>query len=83
MYNLLAYAAIDAVQDLKIKCVEHAVQHTGTKDALKSFVEAQRKYTKSAVDSGLVAMTSLAVIYSNPELYKEAAEQWLKMVKVK
>lgn len=83
MYTATAHAVVDAVQDAKVKMVEQLVQHEGTCDALKSFVEAQRKYTKSAVDSGIATLTSLSMIYASPQFYKEMGDQWLKMIKVK
>lgn len=62
MFNTFAYAAVDAVQDLKTKFVTTFVKHEGISNVMNSFIEAQANYTKSAIDAGLESMTSLGNI---------------------
>lgn len=75
MFNTFAYAAVDAVQDSKKKFVEATVQHEGIKKALDGFVDAQTKYTKSAIDAGMASMTSIAMIMASKEFYTYLQEQ--------
>ena len=76
MYTTSAHMAIDAIQDAKIKFVESAVKHDGIQSTLKSFIEAQRTYTKSATDAGITAMTSLGMIFTSPKFYTDITEQF-------
>jgi Fe-S cluster assembly scaffold protein SufB len=69
MFNMFAYAAVDAVQESKKKFVESTVQHEGIKKALDQFVDAQTKYTKSAVDAGMSTMSSLGMIFMSKEFF--------------
>ena len=80
MFNAITYAAIDAVQDAKVKFVETAVQHEGIQSALISFVEAQRKYTKAAADAGLASAMSIGGIVTSKSFYEDAAEQFKSLV---
>ena len=80
MFNTATYAFIDGVSDFKKKFVETTVQHEGIQKALNGFVDAQAKYTKSAADAGLQAMTSLGLILSSKEFYSDLADQYKAMV---
>ena len=80
MFNTATYAFIDGVSDFKKKFVETTVQHEGIQKALNGFVDAQAKYTKSAADAGLQAMTSLGLIFSSKEFYSDLADQYKAMV---
>lgn len=75
MFNAASYAFIDGVSDFKLKFVEQTVQHDGIKNALNGFIEAQRKYTKSAADAGMQSMASLGMIFTSKAFYDEVAEQ--------
>lgn len=75
MFNAASYAFIDGVSDFKLKFVDQTVQHDGIKNALNSFVEAQRKYTKTAADAGMQSMMSLGMIFTSKSFYDEMAEQ--------
>ena len=80
MFNTATHAFIDGVSDFKKKFVETTVQHEGIQKALNGFVDAQAKYTKSAADAGLQAMTSLGLILSSKEFYSDLADQYKAMV---
>ena len=80
MFNASSHAFIDGVSDFKLKFVEQTVQHDGIKNALNSFVEAQRKYTKTAADAGMQSMMSLGLIFSSKTFYDDATEQLKSMV---
>jgi Fe-S cluster assembly scaffold protein SufB len=75
MFNMFAYAAVDAVQESKKKFVESTVQHEGIKKALDQFVDAQTKYTKSAVDAGMSTMSSLGMIFMSKEFFDYVQNQ--------
>ena len=80
MFNAASYAFIDGVSDFKLKFVDQTVQHDGIKNALNSFVEAQRKYTKTAADAGMQSMMSLGMIFTSKSFYDDATEQLKSMV---
>jgi len=80
MFNTAAHAFIDGVSDFKLKFVDQTVQNDGIKNALNSFVEAQRKYTKTAADAGMQSMMSLGLIFTSKSFYDDATEQLKSMV---
>ena len=80
MFNTATYAAIDAVQDAKVKFVETTVQHQGIQQALISFVEAQRKYTKAAADASLTSAMTIGAIVASKSFYDDATEQFKSLV---
>ena len=80
MFNTATYAAIDAVQDAKVKFVETTVQHEGIQKALISFVEAQRKYTKAAADAGMASAMTIGTIVSSKSFYDDVQEQFKSLV---
>ena len=75
MFNAASYAFIDGVSDFKLKFVDQTVQHDGIKNALNGFIEAQRKYTKTAADAGMQSMMSLGMIFTSKAFYDDVAEQ--------
>lgn len=74
MFNTFAHAAVDAVQNSKKQFVETFVKHEGIANALNSFVDAQSKYTKSAIDAGIAASTSLGMIFTSKSFFDEISE---------
>lgn len=74
MFNTFAHAAVDAVQTSKKQFVDTFVKHEGIASALNSFVEAQTKYTKSAIDAGIAASTSLGMIFTSKNFFDEISE---------
>ena len=80
MFNTATYAFIDGVSDFKKKFVEQTVQHEGIKTAMNSFVDAQSKYTKAAVDAGMQSAMSLGMIFTSKSFYDEMNEQFKSMV---
>ena len=75
MFNAASYAFIDGVSDFKLKFVDQTVQHDGIKNALNAFVEAQRKYTKTAADAGMQSMMSLGMIFTSKTFYDDVTDQ--------
>ena len=63
--NTFAYAAVDAIQNSKKQFVTTFVKHDGISDTLNAFVDAQAAYTKSAIDAGVLAATTLGSIFKN------------------
>ena len=80
MFNSFAYSAIDAVQTSKKQFVETFVKHEGLARAFNDFVDAQTKYTKSAVDAGIQAATSVGVIITTKQFYDEVTDSMKSMV---
>ena len=80
MFNSFAYAAVDTIQEGKKKFVETFVQHEGIAKALNDFVDSQTKYTKSAVDAGLAAATSLGLIFTSKSFYDEITQSVKSLV---
>ena len=75
MFNAASYAFIDGVSDFKLKFVDQTVKHDGIKNALNAFVEAQRKYTKTAADAGMQSMMSLGMIFTSKTFYDDVTDQ--------
>lgn len=71
MFNLYIHSFIDSVQDIKLNAVEQFVPHSDVKNALKSWVNAQREYTKSAADSLITVGTTLGYAMSKSQFYTE------------
>ena len=74
MFNTFAHAAVDAVQNSKKQFVETFVKHEGIATAMNAFVDAQSKYTKSAIDAGINAATSIGMIVSSKAFFDEMTE---------
>ena len=74
MFNIYAYAAIDAVQNSKKSFVDTFVKNEAMADVLKNFVDAQTKYTKAAVDAGIKTATDMSVVVSNKDFLKDMTE---------
>lgn len=79
MFNLYVNSVIDAVQDIKLNAVEHFVPHTDVKAALKSWVNSQREYTKSAADSIMVIGSTLGYAMTRPQFYTELQKNWTEL----
>ena len=74
MFNTFAHAAVDAIQNGKKQFVETFVKHEGIANALTNFVDSQTKYTKSAIDAGIAASTSLGMILTSNSFFDEMTE---------
>lgn len=74
MFNTFAHAAVDAVQNAKKQFVETFVTHEGIAKTLNDFVDSQTAYTKSAIDSGILAASSLGAIVTSKSFYDEMTE---------
>lgn len=74
MFNIYAYAAIDAVQNSKKTFVDTFVKNEAMADVLKNFVDAQTKYTKAAVDAGIKTATDMGVVVTNKDFLKDMVE---------
>lgn len=80
MFNTFAHAAVDAVQNGKKQFVSTFVQHEGIANALNAFVDSQSKYTKSAIDAGIAASTSLGMILTSKAFFDEVSENVKSLV---
>ena len=67
---------VDQVQDAKNKVVDTFVYDTKMKESIKSFVEAQREFTKQ------VNRTTNEVVELSTVAFKEVAEKAAKAVKL-
>lgn len=76
MFNTFAHAAVDAVQTSKKQFVDTFVKHEGIASTLNSFVDSQTKYTKSAIDAGIAASTSLGMILTSKNFFDEISESF-------
>lgn len=74
MFNIYAYAAIDAVQNSKKSFVDTFVKHEALAKSLNGFVDAQTKYTKAAVDAGIKTATEITGVVSNKDFQKDVFE---------
>ena len=74
MFNTFAHAAVDAIQNGKKQFVETFVKHEGIATTMNAFVDSQTKYTKSAIDAGINAATSLGMILSSKAFFDEMTE---------
>jgi len=63
MFNTFAYAIVDTIQNSKKTFVDTFVSDDEVKKTLNTFVDAQTKYTKAAVDAGSSAMISLGYTF--------------------
>lgn len=59
MYNNYAHTAVDFVQTAKRQAVQHLVKHPDVAAIMNTFIDAQTRYTKNAIDAGLAAFTEL------------------------
>lgn len=80
MFNTIAYAAVDAVQNSKKTFVETFVKHEGMAKTLTNFVDGQTAYTKAAIDAGLTFATNVGTLITTKSFYDEMAESMTSLV---
>lgn len=72
MFNVPAYSMVDTIQESKKKFVNTFVTNPEINTVLNSFVDAQAKYTKQAIDAGSLAFTKLASMSVDKKFYTDA-----------
>lgn len=72
MFNVPAYSMVDTIQESKKKFVNTFVTNPEINTVLNSFVDAQAKYTKQAIDAGSLAFTKLASMSVDKKFYADA-----------
>jgi len=70
MFTTLAHNAVDTIQAGKKEFIKAFVTNDGIAKSLNQFVEAQTSYTKSAIDAGITAAASIAMIVNSREFYE-------------
>lgn len=78
MLKSFAYSAVDTIQDSKKQFVKTFVPHEALQSALNGFVDAQRAYTKSAIDAGINTMVSVGSLIASKAFYDDLAKQFKK-----
>lgn len=76
MYNLYtsAHSAVDTIQNSKKQFVNFYVKHKSINSTLNQFIDAQTKYTKAAIDTGIATTVSLTSILSSANFYNEMVD---------
>jgi len=72
MFNIPAYSMVDTIQESKKKFVNTFVTNPEINTVLNSFVDAQAKYTKQAIDAGSLAFTKLSSMAVDKKFYTDA-----------
>lgn len=79
MFKTYTHSVIDTVQDIKLNAVDHFVPHSDIKHCLKTWVNAQREYTKSAADAISGGMIALGSSMTRPQFYHELQHHWTEL----
>jgi len=75
MFNTFAHTGVDAIQTAKKQIVETLSPNEQVKKIATDFVDAQTQYTKSAIDAGFKAMTSIGELVTDRTPYVKLMEQ--------
>lgn len=73
MYNLhtSAHSAVDSFQSTKKQFVDLFVRHKELNSICTKFINAQSKYTKEAIDTGIATVSALTMAFANAQFYND------------
>lgn len=69
--------AIDAIQSTKKQAINTFVPHSGLKEILIDFVDAQSKYTKHAAQSMLDTGVAIGALMTNKQFYEDCMKSFV------
>lgn len=76
MYNNYAHTAVDFVQTAKRQAVQHLVKHPDVAAIMNTFIDAQTRYTKNAIDAGITAASELHSLVFQKDFGAELARSY-------
>ena len=74
IYAITLYRKVWIGLTSKKSFVDTFVKNEQMADVLKNFVDAQTKYTKSAVDAGIKTVTDMGMVVTNKDFLKDMVE---------